>query len=575
MARNGTVSVTHDVPVRMRDGVSLNADVYVPEGPGPFPVLLMRSPYNKTQGQDSVYAHPSWYARRGYMVVIQDVRGRWTSGGDWYPFEHEAEDGYDTVEWAARLPKANGRVGMYGLSYVGATQLLAAVTAPPHLACVVPGMTASEYYDGWTYRGGALHLAFTESWGVSLAEDAARRRELHALEAELFTSFSAAGLKFGTLPIKEYALLRREGIAPWFFDWLEHPTRDEYWERWSIERRYAQVRVPAFHIAGWYDIFLDGSIRNYRGLRERAAEEAARDGQRLLIGPWHHVPWAQVVSGWDFGDEARSRINEWQLRWFDYWLRGVENGVPDDPPVRIFVMGENRWREEREWPLRRAEAAEWFLHSAGTANSLNGDGALSRERPGEEEPDIFIYDPRAPAMSLGGRSCCRYLVSPMGPADQRPVEIHNGVLVYTTPPLGRDVDVTGPVSAVLFAATTARDTDWTAKLVDVYPDGRAINVADGILRARYRDSLSSPALPAPGTVYEYRVDLGSTSNLFKAGHRIRVEVSSSNFPAYDRNLNTGNGLGDERIGDCVVATQTVFHDSARPSRIILPVVPRP
>ena len=574
MTTVGKVSVRPDVPVRMRDGVTLYADVYTPDGEGPFPVLLMRTPYNKIAAQDSVYAHPLWYARHGYIVAVQDVRGRWSSEGEWYPFAHEAEDGFDTVEWAARLPQSTGRVGMYGLSYVGATQMLASVAAPPHLTCIAPGMTASEYYDGWTYRGGALHLAFTESWTVMLASDTARRRELRQLEADLYAAFNPAGLAFGTLPLKQYDLLRRESIAPYFFDWLDHPTRDEYWERWSIERRHASVRVPAFHVAGWYDIFLDGSIRNYIGLRDHAADDRARGGQRILISPWHHVPWAPLVSGWDFGDEARSRINDWLLRWFDYWLRGVENGVPDDPPVRIFVMGDNRWRDEEEWPLRRAETTEYFLHSGGAANSLNGDGALSRERSGEEEPDIFIYDPRSPAISFGGRSCCRYTISPMGPADQRPAEIHNGVLVYTTPPLQRDLEVTGPVSAVLYAATTARDTDWTVKLVDVYPDGRAINVADGVLRARYRDSLAAAKLLTPGEVYEYRVDLGSTSNVFKAGHRVRVEVSSSNFPCFDRNLNTGNALGDEWIADCVVATQTVFHDGNRPSRIVLPVVPR-
>jgi putative CocE/NonD family hydrolase len=574
MGRLGALSIAYDVPARMRDGTTLYADVYTPEGAGPFPVLLMRTPYNKTAAQDTVYANPRWYAARGYIVAVQDVRGRWRSDGEWYPFAHEAEDGYDSVEWAARLPKSNGRVGMYGLSYVGATQMLAAVTAPPHLACIVPGMTASEYYDGWTYRGGALHLAFTESWAVMLAQDTARRRELHALEADLVAAFAPNELGFTRLPLKEYALLRRDGVAPWFFDWLDHPARDDYWERWSIERRHPAVRVPAMHIAGWYDIFLDGSIRNYTGLSERAADDRARRGQRLLISPWHHVPWGPIVSGWDFGEEARSRINEWQCRWFDHWLRDQRNGVAEEAPVRIFVMGDNRWREEEAWPLRRARPTEFFLHSEGTANSLNGEGTLSRERPGAEEPDIFVYDPRAPALSFGGRSCCRYTISPMGPADQRPAEINNNVLVYSTPPLGADLEATGPVSLVLHAATTARDTDWTAKLVDVYPDGRAINVADGILRARYRESLSAAVPVTPGQVYEYRVDLGSTSNVFKAGHRIRVEVSSSNFPCFDRNLNTGGALGEERIGDAVVATQTVFHDGARPSRLVLPVVPR-
>jgi putative CocE/NonD family hydrolase len=463
---------------------------------------------------------------------------------------------------------------MYGRSYVGATQLLAATAAPPHLTCIVPGMTAADYYDGWFYRGGALSLAFTKSWGVSLAQNIAHRRQLPILEAELIASASPAGLAFHTLPLKACDILRRDAIAPWFFDWIDHAARDEYWDRWSIEGQHTKISVPALHIAGWYDLFLDGNIRNYLGLRERAGDDRARGGQRLVIGPWSHAPWAQVVAGWDFGDEAKSDINAWQLRWFDYWLRDIENGLPNDPPVRVFIMGENRWREEPDWPLRRAETAEFFLHSGGAANSLNGDGTLTRERCGDEQPDVFVYDPRSPVMSLGGRSCCRDAIAPIGPADQRPVEILNGVLVYTTAPLERNTEVTGEIVAVLFAATTARDTDWTVKLVDVYPDGRAINIADGILRARYRASLSAPAAIEPGKTYDYRIDLGATSNLFKAGHRIRVEVSSSNFPCYDRNLNTGNPSGDERIGDGVVATQTVFHDARRPSRIILPIVPR-
>jgi len=568
------VTLSRDVPGRMRDGVVLYADVYVPDGDGPFPVLLMRTPYDRTQAHTVTFPHPTWYARRGYMVVIQDVRGRWTSEGEWYPFAHEAEDGYDTVEWAAALPKSNGRVGMYGFSYDGATQLLAAAEAPQHLACIVPCLTGSEYYDGWTYRGGALHLAFVESWGVLLAQDTARRRGLRQLEEMLHTSFSVTGLGFTNLPLEEYAPLRRDAIAPWFFDWLRHPSRDDYWERWSIARRYGQIQVPALHLAGWYDIFLDGSIRNFAGLRAGAGDRRSRDGQRLVIGPWHHLPWASMVSGWDFGEEARNCIAEEQLRWYDHFLRGTENGVTEGPPIRLFVMGENRWRDEDEWPLRGTRAAEFFLHSKGMANSLDGDGWLDQKRPGEEDADVFVYDPRTPVVSLGGRSCCRYTLAPMGPADQRPVEITNGVLVYTTPPLTDALEVTGEVSVVLFAATSARDTDWTAKLVDVHPDRRAINVADGILRARYRDSLSTPALVDPGAVIEYRIDLGATSNLFKAGHRIRLEISSSNFPCYDRNLNTGSEQAGAWISDAVVATQTVFHDPQHPSRLVLPMVSR-
>lgn len=568
------VSVTTDVPARMRDGVTLFADVYIPRGDGPFPVVLMRTPYSKTMAHTEAYAHPVWFARRGYIVVVQDVRGRWCSEGEWYPFAHEMADGYDTVEWAAGLPKSNGRVGMYGFSYDGATQLWAAVTAPPHLTCIVPAMTSSEYYDGWTYRGGALNQAFVQAWSMGLAEVTARRRGLTQLEADLRAAFTLMGPQFLELPLKNWGLLRREGIAPWYFDWLEHPTRDEYWEESSIERRYAKVRVPALHVAAWYDIFVDGSIRNFVGLRAGADGEQARRGQRLFIGPWHHTPWAPIVSGWNFGPEARNTVSELQVRWFDHWLKGEENGVAQEAPVQIFVMGENRWRAEWEWPLARTRPTEFYLHSAGAANSINGDGELSPAPPGEEAPDVFAYNPGSPVPSLGGRSCCRYAITPMGPAPQWQAEILNGVLVYTTAPLQEDTEVTGPVTATLYAATTARDTDWTVKLVDVYPDGVAINVADGILRARYRDSLSAPALLEPERVYEYRIDLGSTSNLFKAGHCIRVQVSSSNFPCYDRNLNTGGLFGAETLSDGVNATQTVFHDAGRPSRITLPLIPR-
>lgn len=565
------VTVERDVPWEMRDGTRLYADIYRPVGSDEFPVVLARTPYNKAHGVMATHAHPKWFARHGYIVVVQDVRGRWASEGEWYPFAHEEEDGFDSVEHAAQLPGSTGRVGMYGTSYVAATQLLAAVAGPPHLECITPGATSSDCYDGWAYRGGALNQVFVQTWAMLLAQDVARRRHDGELENRLVTASEDTARWIGSLPLQEVPLLKEHEIAPWYFDWLEHPARDAYWTRWSIEERYDHVRVPALHIGGWYDIFLDGTIRNYVGMREHGATELARANQHLVVGPWPHLPWGRFVSGRDFGPEATNSISKLQLSWWDRWLKDPPFSG-EDAPVRIFVMGRNSWRSEHTWPPPWAKPVAYFLHSGGRAASLNGDGELSADAPGDEPPDDFVYDPRNPVRSNGGRSCCRPPLAPMGPADQRAVETTNSVLVYTGPRLKEPLEVTGNVRVVLYAGTTARDTDWTAKLVDVHPDGTAINIADGIIRARYRESLSTPTPIEPDRVYEYTLDLGSTSNLFDVGHRVRLEIASSNFPCFDRNLNTGGPLGKGGIGAAILATQTVYHDRERASRLFLPIV---
>lgn len=563
------VTVHYDVPTEMRDGVVLYCDIYRPAGDGPFPVLLERTPYNKSfQTLVTPVSHARWLARRGYIVVIQDVRGRWSSEGDWYPFEHEERDGYDTVEQAAALTGANGRVGMFGGSYSGATQWLAAVADPPHLTCIAPAVTASDYHDGWTYRGGALNQGFVQTWATLLAQDVARRAGRADLETACIEAYEQFGTRFFDLPLADLTHLAH---APWYADWLRHPTRDEYWRRWSIEERYGQITVPALNIGGWYDIFVDGTLRNYLGMREHGGSERARAGQRLLIGPWHHSPWSEQVNGTCFGPAARgSIVARAQVEWWDRWLR--DGSVDDGAPVEVFSMGDNTWHRLPAWPPP-AVFADYYLRSDGDALSLNGNGQLSTVAPSaDEEPDHFVHNPRMPVRSAGGRSCCRENSVPMGPADQRGVEI-GPVLVYSSEVLPEPVQVTGEVSVVLHAATTATDTDWTAKLVDVHPDGTAINIADGILRARYRDSLADPELLEPDAVYEYVIALGSTCTRFAAGHRIRLEIASANFPCYDRNLNTGGPIGAETVDDAIVANQTVFHDPARPSRLILPVVP--
>ena len=572
-ARYRQVEVERGVPSRMRDGTPLYADIYRPQGEGPWPVLLIRQPYDKTQAENISYAHPVWYARYGYMVVVQDPRGRWTSQGEWYPFKHEEDDGYDTVTWAAGLPGSNGQVGMFGFSYAGATQLLSAVHQPPGLKVIMPALTGSDYYDGWTYRGGALHHAFTQSWATFLAQDTARKRGDYELEGNLAGALGNAWANYW-IPPQYYPFLTQEGLAPYYYDWLQHDTYDDYWKQWSIRRRYDQITLPALHIAGWYDVFLEGTLENFTGLQEGAGSEQARRNQKLVVGPWYHMPWHQHVGAFDFGENARNCIDALQVLWLDKYLRGERNQLDDEPPVALFVMGDNTWRFEDEWPPKRAQATRFYLHSGGRSNSLNGDGWLDRETPGDELPDIFTYDPRLPVMSVGGHSCCVNTLTPMGAFDQRSQEYRNDVLIYSTETLAEDVQVIGTVEVTLYAASTAVDTDFTAKLVDVHPDGQAINVGEGILRARFRESLEAPTPIEPGRVYEYKILVGSTAIVFKAGHRIRVEISSSNFPTFDRNSNSGVPLAEASPADWVVATQTVFHDNRYPSHIVLPLVPR-
>jgi hypothetical protein len=570
----GDVTLERGVPVPMRDGVVLRADVYRPERPGDYPVLLQRNPYGKTWAQGIVFQHPAWYARHGYVVVVQDTRGRWASDGDFEPFRNEARDGADTIRWASALPGSNGRVGTFGFSYAGATQLLAATEQPDGLRCCAPGFTGSDYYDGWTYVGGALSLAFVVSWVVSTLApgDAAKRGDRVAAEALLRNATDIPSL-YWAQPLRDLPLLKERDSAPYFFEWLEHDTRDEYWRAVSVADRYDRIAVPCLHYGGWYDSFIEGTLANFAALAERAGGDPSRE-QRLVIGPWAHMPWARACGMRSFGEEADNRIDELQLRWFDYRLKGDAGALADEAPVRLFVMGENRWRDADRWPPSNVRDEEWFLHSSGRALSLSGDGALSQEGPGDEPPDVYVYLPGMPVPSIGGRSCCIGEIAPIGPFDQTPVEVRNDVLVYSSPPLERDVEVTGTVWLVLHAATDAVDTDWTAKLVDVDEDGRAINLTDGIVRARFRDSLEQPTPVEPGRVYEYRIRVGSTSNLFRRGHRIRLEVSSSNFPAYDLNLNTGHRVGEGTLLDGRPATQAVVHDGTRPSRLVLPVAPR-
>ena len=581
MPDSQTIKIETNVASAMRDGTVLYSDVYRPDGPGPFPVLLQRTPYDKSATLSMGQLDPLKAARHGYAVVIQDCRGRYTSDGVYYAFRDHINDGYDTVEWAAAQPWSSGKVGMYGASYNGATQWLATLKRPPHLTAIMPNVTASDYHEGWTYQGGAFALGFNISWGLlqmtldNFDNLSSYKKIPEERRRQLAEAIDAMESTFRFLPLKEFCPLKG-GLADYFFDWVAHPSYDEYWKEICIEENHSNINVPAFNIGGWYDIFLGGTLRNYLGMKEKGATEDARKGQKLLVGPWQHTNrgTSQVGSHY-FGLTADSKaidIDGMHFRWFDYWLKGIDNGIMDESPVRIFVMGDDVWRDEQEWPLARAQFVNYYLQSEGKANTLDGDGTLSTQAPAEDSPDVYLYNPADPVPTMGGPLCCNPSFVPSGAFDQQGVEARQDVLVYSTPPLEKDLEVTGPISVTLWASSSAVDTDFTAKLVDVCDHGCARNLSDGIIRARYRDSSSNPSLIEPGRVYKYTIDLWSTSNVFKAGHRIRLDISSSNFPRFDRNTNTGGLIASDV--ELKPALQTVLHNSQYPSHVTLPVVPR-
>jgi putative CocE/NonD family hydrolase len=557
------VAIQHGVSVKMRDGVSLVADVFRPLSDEKFPVVLQRTPYNRageTRTANELAAH-------GYIVVLQDTRGRFDSDGEFYPFRNESADGYDTVEWAAKLDQSNGKVGMFGGSYVGATQMLAAMSVPPHLVSVFPYVTASEYYDGWTYQNGALMQWFSSSWTSGLAIDTMRR---------VAAATQAPQDWVNTLPLRDYAVLNSpqpSSLAPYFRDWLSHERDDAYWQQWRVSDHYSRMIVMGLHAGGWHDLFLKGSIKNYTGLHEQAATAEARAGQRLIVGPWAHAPTSPAGKVGDvvFGKDAVLDNLATELKWFDYTLKGIKNEFSSGAPVRLFIMGDNVWRDEQEFPLARTRYTKYYLHSTRGANSVSGDGVLSLAPPATERKDEFDYDPQNPVRTIGGRLCCGGAIPP-GPADQRPNESRADVLVFSTPQLTEDTEVTGFITLELFASTSAVDTDFTALLVDVDETGYARFLTDGIVRARYRESTKTASLVTPGKIYQYTIDLWATANVFKTGHRIRLYVSSSNFPRFNRNLNTGEDIaGSSRS---VRAHQTIYHDPDHQSALMLPLIPR-
>src|SRR5215831_12063643 len=502
--------IDKDVAMTTRDGVILRADVYRPDGPGRFPALLSRLPYDKNQRRRP--GDIDVFVERGYVVIMQDTRGRFASDGDeYYPLIWEAHDGYDAVEWEAQLPYADGQVGTMGQSYLGATQYLLAPTRPPHLRASFPASAPADFHQCWIYHtGGAFELGWQIPYAILMARDTIARRGLtEKLWPELERDLAPAVTPWAPplspeayrrLPLAAWAE-QLNPVARYIGDYLRHPADGSPWWQINIERQHAQISVPMYHVTSWYDIFLHGGIANFCGLRRDAMTDAARAAQKLLIGPWAHLfpytsPTSTGTGDIDFGSAALIDLHEIQLRWFDHWLKGVDTGILDEPPIKIFVMGDNRWRDEHEWPLGRTRYTAYYLHSGGRANTASGNGTLSLRAPTDEPTDHFVYDPRDPVPTRGGNT----LILAMGVFDQRPVETRDDVLVYTSDVLTDALEATGPIIVTLYAASSAPDTDFTAKLVDVRPDGYAQNLADGIARARYRESRVSPTLLTPGEV---------------------------------------------------------------------------
>ena len=564
-ASSGYQKLLH-VRVPMRDGIHLDTNVFRPSGNYRFPVILVRTPYGKGMEIPPGY---SSFLNHGYAIVMQDVRGRYGSQGVFDALKQEGPDGNDTLNWIAVQPWSNGKIGMLGGSYLGIAQWRVALLNNPHLKAIFPVVAGSDdYFDRFYSPGGATKLGHRLLWlslNMNAPGTATPKFDSYVSHLPLRTSDRAATRQ----TVKFYQTI------------LDHPEYDAFWKEQSVLANIQQVHVPVFQVGGWYDNYVESDLEAFTALHKMPGQE---EKNRILIGPWAHnmsMPFAGV----NFGDDSSSPIRSYQIAWFDRWLKNGQDdsktfspaawhekrSLVDDAPVNIFVMGVNRWRDEQEWPLARTIYTPLYLASDGGANALAGDGRLDWRLPHKHSADHFIFDPRNPVPTRGGAVCCDPKIFPWGPMDQRGVEKRPDVLVYTTEPLKRDLEVTGPIRVTLYASTSAPDTDFTAKLVDVFPNGEARNLTDGILRIRYRNGLGKAELAKLGEIYPLSIDAGVTSNVFLAGHSIRLEISSSNFPRFDRNPNTGRPFADETRLE--KTQQAVYHGGAYASEILLPVIP--
>jgi len=548
------VNVQRQVKIPMRDHINLTADIYRPKNVDtPLPVLLMRLPYGRAIASTCTYAHPSWYASQGYIVVIQDVRGCGTSEGEFYPFKNEYNDGFDTVEWCAKeLEGSNGKVGMYGFSYQGVTQFQAAVQQPQGLVTICPSMATADLYHGWFYWGGALCLDFDLGWALQLAQNRAWDLKQEPQATNLFAAQKQISQWLESAPLNQIELFKNPTLGAsfgnFFFDWISNQKVDDpYWQRLNPLSYFDRFDIPALHIGGWADIFIEATVSTYH-----QATAATPQPQYLVIGPWQHLPWLPQVGEIDFGTAAVSRIDQLQVDWFNFWLKGIDNGLSDYAPVQIFLMGKNHWLGLPEFPQGNRTQTLY----------LSADKHLSEELriTNYELPDIYVYDPRNPNP-----------LTAYGFYDQRHVHQRWDVLVYQSAILKQELAIAGIPEFILYAATTAADTDWVIKLLDIYPDGKQMLVSMGVLRAKFRNSWTEPEWLEPDVVQEYKIKLRPTCQNFAQGHRIGVAIASAAFPAIERHSNTQKTPSEATVSDFMEATQQVFYGVNYPSCLKLPL----
>ncbi len=545
---------------RLSDGVSLVSDHYYPPGTGPWPTLLMRQPYGRDIASTVVYAHPVWFARHEYHVVIQDVRGRGASEGEFYPFRNESRDGAETIAWLRNQPACNGRIGMYGFSYQGATQLLAAAEQPDGLQCIAPHMTAADLYYGWFYHHGALRLSSSLGWGIQMLREDARRKGLHETSRRLEAAWANVRAQAAHLPYGQHPAITDPALPGYVRDWISHREPGEYWSALDVSTRCDRIHVPALHLAGWYDSYVQGAVDGYLALRRRAGSEFARKKQYLIAGPWLHIPWGDRIGELNLGEEADLDTDAILMRWFNHWLKDSTE-FASEPRVRYFVLGPNQWRSADDWPGQAEQAV--FLHSAGRANSRKGDGRLAKCLPRSDEPrDVFVYDPEVPVLAPGGPQALS------GAFDQAALEMGNNLLCYTSDEVKRETEVFGQPHIMLYAATSAPHADFTAKIVRVTAQGRAEFISIGVARSSwlFRDSGF-----AADEVRAWQFTLEPVAFALAAGERLRLEIASSAFPLYDRNPSTPTlpQLADQWSWSR--STQQILHTAAHPSALYLPV----
>jgi putative CocE/NonD family hydrolase len=543
------ISIEKDVPTPMRDGIRLYADIYRPKAEGSYPVILTRMPYGKSEYYCYIPAVGKFWARKGYAYVAQDVRGKWRSEGEWDPFVNEIDDGYDTLDWVAGQPWCDGNIGMMGESYYGYTTWAAATTGHPNLKCVSPSTTAMDIHGVWIYNNGAFCLQTMGTWGI----------EMNAKEYR-----NPLRLNYKHLPL---ASIDTEAEFPcgYYQDWLKHSAQDSYWEGINLNQKYDQIKIPVLHFGGWYDAFLKATIDNWIGVREK---NSTGENQWLVVGPWDHnysTDETGRIGQLDVGDNSQTTY--WNLceSFFDFWLRGADNNFDQTPKVQLFTMGTNQWHKGNEWPPAGSTTHDYYLHSQGNAHLAESDGTLDLAAPTSDEPqDSYTYDPSNPVamtLDLDFWDIARCL------RDRSQLPKREDVLVYDTPPLTEDLEITGPISITLYATSSALDTDFTATLVDIFPNGYAHLIQEGIIRTSFRHPDRDPSPIEPGRVYGYNIDLWATSYVIKAGHRMRVEISSSNFNRFDPNPNTGEPFGTAT--DPITAQQQIFHSAKYPSRITI------